>query len=170
MVWGIVAVLVAGGVHVGWMAEPSAESVVTLTDLVVGEAVHVEMIDGQRLNGDIEDVTPVELTMAEDGRSISVPSTDVRVVRKQDSLVNGVLFGTAAGMVGTAVVARNFCPGEGVCATNVFSASMGAGIAIGVVVDAFVHRTLYRRPSDPQVRVTPLVSPKHVGTRVSVHW
>lgn len=47
---------------------------------------------------------------------------------------------------------------------------MGAGVAVGAVVDAFMHRTLYRRPSDAQVRVTPLVSPKRMGARVSVHW
>ena len=168
--YGILAVLVAGGVHLTWMVEPSAEPVDTLTDLVLGDAVHVETIGGWRLKGDIGDVTPMELTIVENGLSVTVPSADVRVVRKQDSLVNGVLFGTAAGMVGTAVVARNFCPGEGVCATNVFSASMGAGIVLGAVVDAFMHRTLYRRPGDAQVRVTPLVSPKHMGARVSVHW
>ena len=165
--WAIVAALVAGGVH---LAEPSAQPVVTLTDLVVGEAVHVETIGGRRLKGDIGDVTPVELTIVENGRSIAVPSADVLVVRKQDSLVNGVLLGTAGGMVGTAVVARNFCPEEGACATDVFSASMGAGVALGVVVDAFRHRTLYRRPGVAQVRVTPVVSPNRMGARVSVQW
>ena len=170
MMWGIVAVLVAGGVHLGWMAEPSAEPVVTLTDLVVGEAVHVETTGGRSLKGDVEDVTPAEFTIAEDGRSISVPSADVRVVRKQDSLANGVLLGTAGGMVGTAVVSGNFCPEEGACGIIVMSASMGAGIALGAVVDAFMRRTLYRRPGDAQVRVTPLVFPKRMGARVSVHW
>ena len=74
----------------------------TLTDLVVGEAVHVETIGGQRLKGDVEDVTPVEFTIAEDGRSIAVPSADVRTVRKQDSLLNGVFLGIGAA-VGAAV-------------------------------------------------------------------
>ena len=165
--WAIVAALVAGGVH---LAEPPAESVVTLTDLVVGEAVHVETIGGRSLKGDIGDVTPVELTIVENGRSIAVPSTDVRVVRKQDSLVNGVLFGTAAGVVGTAVVSGNFCPGEGACALIVMSSSMSAGVALGAVVDAFIHGTLYRRPGVAQVRVTPVVSPNRMGARVSVQW
>ena len=168
--FGILAVLVAGGVHLTWMTASSAGPVDTLTDLVVGEAVHVETIGGQRLNGDVEDVTPVEFTITEDGRSIAVPSADVRTVRKQDSLLNGVFLGIGAGMAGTAVVARNFCPEEGACGIIVFSASMGAGVALGAVVDAFMHRTLYRRPGDAQVRVTPLVSPKHMGARVSVHW
>ena len=168
--WGILAVLVAGGVHLGWMAEPSAESVVTLTDLVIGEAVHVETIGGQRLKGDIGDVTPMELTIVENGLSVTAPSADVRTVRKQDSLVNGMLLGAAGGMVGTAVVSGNFCPEEGACGIVVMSTSMGGGIALGAVVDAFMRRTLYRRPRDAQVRVTPLVSPKRMGARVSVHW
>lgn len=168
--FGILAVLVAGGVHITWMAASSAGPVDTLTDLAVGEAVHVETIGGQRLKGDVGDVTPVEFTIVEDGRSVAVPSADVRVVRKQDSLVNGVLLGIGAGMAGTAVVSRNFCPGEGACGLIVMSASMGAGVALGAVVDAFMDRTLYRRLGDPQVRVTPLVSPKRMGARVSVHW
>ena len=108
--------------------------------------------------------------VAENGRAVAVPSADVRVVRKQDSLVNGVLLGTAGGMVGTAVVSGNFCPGEGACGLIVMSASMGAGIALGAVVDAFMHGTLYRRPGVAQVRVTPVVSPNRMGARVSVRW
>lgn len=168
--FGILTVLVAGGVHLTWMAASSAGPVDTLTDLAAGEAVRVETIGGQRLKGDVGDVTPVELTIVEDGRSVAVPSADVRTVRKQDSLLNGVLLGIGAGMAGTAVVSGNFCPEEGACGLIVMSASMSAGVALGAVVDAFMHRTLYHRPGDPQVRVTPLVSPKHVGARVSVHW
>ena len=67
--WGIVAVLMLGGVYNGWMDMPSAELVSTVTGLTVGEMVHVRDVHGQSVKGKIVDVSAAGLRIVEGGQS-----------------------------------------------------------------------------------------------------
>ena len=171
--WEIASVLVAAGIHIGWMAVPPAERVSTLTGLTVGEMVHVKDVHGRSVNGAIAEASLTALAIVEEERSVIVPADEVQTVDRQDSVLNGVLLGLAAGMVVTATATRGIC-GEGE-AVECFGyiglpVSLGGGVAIGAAVDALMHATLYRRPDAAQVRVAPLVSHHRMGARLSVTW
>ena len=169
---GLVAVLAAGGIHLGWVAEPSAEPVATVSGLTVGEKVHVKDVHGRSVNGAIAEASMTALTIIEGGRSIIVASDEVQTVRRQDSVVNGVLLGLAGGLVGWYVGAGRVCNDDAAfCALAIaFPVSLGGGAAIGAGIDAVMHATLYSRPDRLRVRIAPAVSDSGVGARLSVSW
>ena len=178
--WGILAVLIAGGIHSGWLALPSSGPMSdVLTDLTVGEAVHVTRTAGRRVNGVISAVSPTGLTVVSGGlttmRPIFVPAGEVRTVKRQDSVWNGAFAGGVAGVFAGNVAANLACPDDDECETHFLfivglPVGTAAGIAIGTGIDALIHSTLYRRPERVQVRVSPIVSRDQTGMRLSVTW
>ena len=106
---GIVIVLAAAGVHMGSMDR--APAVAMLEELPIGEAVRVEDVHGRVVSGTIADVPGKRrkrVTIAEKESAVVVQRHEVLVVKRQDSIVNGVLVGVAAGVntVGGAMVDR----------------------------------------------------------------
>ena len=120
---GIVIVLAAAGVHMGSMDR--APAVAMLEELPIGEAVRVEDVHGRVVSGTIADVSQA-LTIAEKESAVVVQRHEVLVVKRQDSIVNGVLVGVAAGVVGGAMVIGRYC-GTGECANKVFPMGVGGG-------------------------------------------
>ena len=170
--WGIVAVLMLGGVYNGWMDMPSAELVSTVTGLTVGEMVHVRDVHGQSVKGKIVDVSAAGLRIVEGGQSVIVAADEVQTVQRQDSLINGVLLGLAGGLVGLRVGGERVCGEEAaVCGLAIaFPLSLAAGAAIGAGVDAIMHGTLYRRRNRRQVGIVPAVSHDGIGVGWYVSW
>lgn len=169
--WPIVAVVAAGGIHLGWIQASAPDPVPTLGELTVGEMVHVRRVGGQRISGAIEDASPMELTINEGGRPVIVAADEVLTVGAQDPVANGALLGVAAGVVLGAAASRNGCPDEAaVCGVLVSLGLIAGGGVFGTLADAGTHATLYRRPPGAQVRVGPIVSPAGWGARLSVAW
>ncbi len=170
--WEIAAVLAAAGIHTGWIAVPPAEPVSTLAGLTVGEMVHVEDVHGRRVNGAVAEASLTALRIVGEERSVILQADEVQTVGRRDSVLNGVLFGLAAGMVGMHVEGRiGVCGGSVECFIYIaLPVTLVGGAAIGARVDALMHGTLYRRPGAAQVRVSPIVSRDRMGARLSMTW
>lgn len=70
-----------------------------MTDLTVGERVPVRDVHGRSVSGAIADVSVTDITIVERGQTVIVVSEEVETVRRQDSIVNGILLGLAGGLV-----------------------------------------------------------------------
>lgn len=170
--WEIAAVLAAAGIHTGWIMVPPAEPVSTLTGLTVGDMVVVESVDGQSVNGAVLEASLTTLTIVDEERSVILRADEVQTVGRQDSLLNGVLLGLAAGIAGLYVEGRIGVCGESLeCFGYIMlPATLVGGAVIGARVDALIHATVYRRPDAARVRVSPIVSHDRMGARLSMTW
>ena len=141
------------------------------------------MIDdqGQEIHGKVRTMSSTILTLDRNGSATEIPLDRIaQIARPNDGLGNGALIGLGAGAAfgllastaGTDTCEGYPTPcGSGwvVGSTLVFGA---IGAAIGVGVDALVHRdrVIYRRESRRQTRVAPVVAPGLGGAVVSVSW
>ena len=170
--WPLLSALLAtAGIHSGWVAVPPAERVWALTDLDIGEIVHVEDVQGRTVSGSVAYVSATKFSIVEDQVAFVVPADEVRTVTRQDSLTNGALLGVAVGLAGAALSVEAVC-GEGALCGILLTLAVGpaGGGAIGAGIDSLMHATLYSRPDGPHVSLSPTVSPSRVGARLSLSW
>ena len=166
----LVGILAVGGIHIGWVAEPSTERVSVVADLGVGEMVHVKDVQGRSVDGAITDATSEALTILDEEQSVVLVAEDVQTVLRQDSVVNGVLLGLASGLLGWLVGVDKVC-GEAECGLGrALPVSLGVGAAIGAGIDAAMHAGLYSRQDHVVVRVVPVVFNSGIEARLSIAW
>jgi len=142
-----------------------------------GDTLRVHHRDGSRTTGDFISVDADRLTLAVDGRLVTIADADIREVAiTSDGLKNGALIGLVAG-AGFGFMASNAMAGSSgdsladaatagdvaLIGAAIFAA---AGTGIGIGIDALVrrYRVLYAAP----VQVTPVVVPG-VGYGVVFH-
>lgn len=166
----LVGLLVAGGIHIGWVAAPPIDRVSVVADLSVGEVVHVRDMQGRSVDGAIAAASSAALTILDEGRLVVLEAEDVRAVLRQDSVVNGVLLGVASGLLGWIVGVDRVCRETECGLARAFPVSLGVGAAIGAGVDAVMHARLYSQQDQVRVRVVPAVVDSGVEARLSVTW
>ena len=118
--------------------------------------ITVELKNGDRLEGQFEELSPSELLLRTGAAQAAVPRSDIERIttREADKLRNGVLFGAAIGgaAVGGGVMAEHAAsPASDL---NIFGVAMfalagaAAGAAIGLVIDASKETevVLYQAP------------------------
>ena len=146
-----------------------------------GQTVDVIDDQGQETRGKVRTLSSTILTLDRNGAATEIPFDRIaQIARPNDGLGNGALiglgtgaaFGLLASTVGTDTCEGYLTPcGSGwvISSTLVFGA---IGAAIGVGVDALVHRdrVIYRRESRRQTSVAPVVGPGLGGAVVSVSW
>ncbi|WP_291984129.1 hypothetical protein [Luteitalea sp.] len=145
-----------------------------------GETVTVVDAGGNNVQGRVESFTASSLVLGTADRRRSWEEAEVVAVRQRrpDSLANGALIGLGVGAGSALVVFAVFAREEGdivgidggdaVAMTAIFA---GAGVAIGVGIDAMITREydVFRRGgTGPQVRVQPLLAPHGGGVRVAL--
>ena len=137
-----------------------------------GQGIYVTDAAGRRLKGTLSDVSSAGLVVTHGGQAWTVAVADVRRIERQDPLANGLGYGmaTVAGSISAVCFAGGSRPGE--CAYVLLYAFpvVALGGAVGAVVDALRHETVYRAAGSMQASVSPIVSPGILGARVSVAW
>ena len=148
-----------------------------------GERVGLTTVEGRKFNGLVVSAAATALTLSvDDGRGrVSEQSfafADIRTVKRRDRLWNGFLIGLGAGIVGSEIFRHSLCGARGYddeCSAIVTGVGLVSilpgGIAVGMLVDKFSERTLYRAGERPLAwRVSPLVTPKRKGGVVTISW
>lgn len=165
------SVLMAPGVAVAQDKAMSLDELLHAGSLQLGEGVYVTA-GGRRLKGTLSDVSSAGLVVTRGREAWTVAVAAVRRIERQDPLANGIGYGMAmvAGSISAVCFAGGSRPGE--CAYVLLYASpvVALGGAVGAVVDALRHETVYRAPGSMHASVSPIVSHGSLGARVSVAW
>lgn len=166
------SMLLLPGVAVAQDVAVSLDELLRSGSLRSGEGVYVTDATGRRLKGTLSDVSSTGLVVTDRGQSWTVAAADVRRIALQDSLRNGIAYGmvAVAGPIAAVCGAGGSHPGE--CAYVLLYAFpvVAIGGAVGAVVDAFRHKTVYRAAGSVQTSVSPIVSQGSLGTQVSISW
>ena len=166
------SMMMAPGVAVAQDKAVSLDELLRAGSLQPGEGVYVTDAAGRRLKGTLSDVSSAGLVVTHSGQARTVAVADVRRIERQDPLANGIGHGmaTVAGSISAVCFAGGSRPGE--CAYVLLYALpvVALGGAVGAVVDALRHRTVYRAAGSMQASVSPIVSHGSLGARLSVAW
>ncbi len=167
------------------IAQTTAESFADLSRVVKkGQVVFVESEQGERVKGNITDLSDTSLQLATgvSGREMTFTADRVVRVSKADSRVNGFLIGAVIGVAGgiySASMVDMLFENE---ASNadwtypVFGGLMGlAGGGIGYAIDGAIdgQKLVFARrgaATRSQARVTPLLGKGVGGVRVSLQF
>lgn len=165
--------LVAAGTAA--LAQPVYSSLEELKALVpAASTVKVTDSMGHERKGKLTSVTADALTLRTGDVLLTLEAGDVRRVRvrKEDSVLNGALYGAAiGGGLSSLIFLDNECWGDSDCVAYV-AINTAFGAFIGMGVDALIHgyRVAYmaQAPAGPSVTVAPFVSPEARGVQVRV--
>ena len=152
------SMLVAPGVAVAQDKAVSLDELLHAGSLQPGEGVYVTDAAGRRLKGTISDVSSAGLVVTHGGQAWTVAAADVRRIDRQDPLANGIGYGmaTVAGPISALCFSGGGHPGE--CAYVLLYAFpvVALGGAVGGLVDALRHKTVYRAAWSMQASVSPI--------------
>jgi hypothetical protein len=155
------------------------------TNVKEGQRVSITDDQGREFTGRIEQLSPGELELLSSRAAVKIPyDSIVKIDRPHDGLGNGARWGFFVGaVVGFAALAledaRACEPGVWFDCSDPSAAGYaivagitgGLGTAIGVGIDALIHRdpTIYRR-GGRRVTVSPAVRRGYVGAVVQASW
>jgi hypothetical protein len=152
----------------------------------VGESIKLKARGGETVRGTVVAIDPGALTLKVRGRSRAAGTdqrrfdeADITRISTRDLLVNGLLIGAGAGVVGTWALVRSQCGPAGFdpeCTANAVAVTwpyiIAAGTAIGGFIDAAVwSKTVYVR-RDPRVSlaVGPAAAAGHPGVSLALRF
>lgn len=139
--------------------------------LRAGRGIYVTDTGGRRWKGDVDDVSSTMLTVTDGrGNTWAWSEGEIDRIEQQDSLKNGVWIGLAIG-IGTAYAACKIVRGECIYTTIYIGyPAVAVGAFAGLIVDAVTHRTLYKKAGSADLRLSPMLSSRTLGARMSVGW
>lgn len=140
-----------------------------------GDTITIRSSAGAEVTGKIDSLSRSSLVLR-DGERREFLEADVTSIlqRRGDSLVNGALWGMAAGAGFIAVAAAASCEGD--CDGFVVAAALvysGLGAAIGIGIDALVmsRYVVYEKARRSVAwRVSPLLTPRRQGVAVTLSF
>jgi len=123
------------------------------------QVVRVTDASGKTIEGRISELSDTTLALLVDstwrrkGGVKSVPRDEIVAIHKPDGLENGLLIGLAGGIAANWVFVRANCGRPGYdpeCSANAGVVGLpifvSAGVAVGMLIDKAITRTLYRAP------------------------
>ena len=158
---GLLFVRAAAGQPVSTFEELEALETASATVAVIDE-------NGREFRGTVTDVSEMGLALRVAGTIRQFAAGDIRSIRarKEDSLLNGALFGAAiAGGLTSLMFLDNECRDDAACYTAV-GIYGGLGALAGLGIDALIHRSVvvYTAPARGARRVF-TVAPFMAGER-----
>jgi hypothetical protein len=150
-----------------------------------GQRVSIIDSQGQEINGRIDAITADGLSLLAHGKSTRLQYEQIiRIDRPHDGLANGALIGLGAGaalfVLAQALDSHDCAPGAYLCSGSpsggeyALGALLGGGLgtAVGVAIDALIHRErqIYRRGGQARLTVTPALRDGSRGAVVSLSW
>ena len=140
--------------------------------LLLGDGVYVTNAGGSRLKGTITDVSTTAVEVVHRGQTWRVAARDLRLIERQDPLADGF----AKGLLVSWGLFYGLCEASGAHYCLPYSLSRYVAIpyllggAVGLLVDATTHQTVYRARASRRTAVAPILSQGRYGARVSVGW
>lgn len=171
LVMTLILVVLSGRAAAQDATAASLEELMRSGSLRPGLGIYVTDTGGRRWKGDVRDVSSTMLTVTDDrGGAWSWSEGEIDRIEQQDSLENGAWIGLAAG-VGVAYAACKMTRADCLYVSlYVGYPAVAFGTFAGVMVDAVGHRTLYRATGSVHLRLTPTLSSRTLGARMSVGW
>jgi hypothetical protein len=161
-------------------AQSSTDSFERMTStLRAGDRLVVTEHDGRKSTGRVVFATPGSLTLVVPDGAIEqrrvFDRAAVAVVRRTDSLWNGILIGAGIGFVGTEVWTHRACGRDPECAVYVRLAGWGAmgggGAIVGAIIDKFTgNRVIYRAGTASAIRIAPVAGRRATGLAVLLQF
>jgi hypothetical protein len=143
-----------------------AQSDFTTAPVAVGDIVKITIpSSGTTISGPLTAITASTLTV--DTRQIG-HEPGLRIARKGDSLLNGVVIGAAIGAAAGATIAAEACLDTSIAYCVIGGAAGYAGL--GALID-WLHKgftDVYREPQRSRVQLLPSVGPGGASVRVSL--
>ncbi len=138
-----------------------------------GDGVYVTDARGDRRKGIIRDLSTTAVEVTHRGRTWRVAGDAVRRIERQDSLADGFGYGFLIGWASL----YGACKASGARDCELYAVFpqvvvpfMLIGGAVGTLVDASTHQTVYRAHASRRPAVAPILSKGRYGARVSVGW
>ena len=150
----------------------------TTAPWAVGKQVMVSLTDGSTQAGKLVSMSPAEVVILRDGRTVRFPLAAVRrITTSQRPMKKSVLTGLLAGGIAGPLVIRctdSECPPTSIALPISIGIGAGVGAAIGAVVArARPARTLVvyeTAPAPIQFSMTPYLTPDRKGLAFTVRW
>ena len=138
-----------------------------------GDRVYVMDTEGRRIRGYIIELSTAAVSLTDGRVTWTMTDAEVGRIERADPLTNGMWIG--AGLTFAATMA--YCklveePRTGSCYATSYTwpISFGVGIGVGALVDASLHEKLYEAGWSADVQLSPVVTRRGVGARLSVGW
>ena len=151
----------------------SLEELVRNRDLRIGDGVYVTDATGQRIKGDVSNLSGTTLEIRAGNRKRTLQADSIQRIERQDSLESGIWLGLGIAFAGLQVSCRlearvvgDFCYGTAYS----FLPVMAGSAFLGAMIDASRHRTVYQASGSRRLTWAPTVSRRHLGLRASVEW
>lgn len=132
-------------------------------ELRPGDGVYVGMTNGQRIKADVSHLGADSLMLS---NGLTLAERDIRVIQVQDPLWTGAAIGLG---VGVALMATQPVGSDSPAAVvSGVALLLGLPAAVGAMIDASVHRTVY--PGTRTVQLSPTLTREGLGAQLSVGW
>ena len=168
-----VGFLLLPGVAAAQDAANSLEELLRSGGLRPGSGIYVTDARGHRLKGTIRDLSTTAVELTHRGETRTLTGAEVFRLDRQDSWANGIGYGVLLG----AATFYGWCHALGAreCGLYLLHPGFGGvfmmfGGVAGAVVDAHVHKTVYRASTSTRASVKPIVSKGRFGAQLSVGW
>jgi hypothetical protein len=139
-----------------------------------GQRVAVTTSDGRVYWGAVRELSNSGLALVTKAGEQTLSRNQIRLIRHQDSLVNGMVIG---GLIGTGAIfplASLYLGGDETpepgTAVGLLAVGAAAGVATGVLVDALRSRVLYRAGAPVRTTIAATIAPRGGGVRLTVRW
>ena len=142
----VIALILVGQLSVPAQAQVIPGRWEKVATLAAGPRITVELKSGDRLEGQLEGLSPSELSLRTGSAQARIPRSDIkRIAIRGDGLLNGVLLGAAIGggaMAGIAVPPEHDFSAGGIMVLTL--AGIVGGALIGVGLDALTKTEVVR--------------------------
>ena len=142
-------------------------------ELRPGDGVYITDAAGWRVKGTISDLSSTGLVVTDGRATWTLADTEVRKIELQDPVDSGIWVGVGIGLgaLATVLLFTDDIGEQRLEALGfLFVPLVGGGAAVGGVVDAVTHKTIFQAPGSARVAVSPMLAKDQLGARMSVSW
>ena len=154
-------------------AQTESEAIPAL--IKTGQRVAIEDAEGRTIDGRIDRIATVAITVSRRGVSVDVPVDRIVRITRPDNLRNGMLVGLGVGLTLGTIGGAMDPQGRTRRATFIPVSALGNGVicmGLGTLIDA-IHkgdRTIYQRTGPLKVGLAPLLGHGSRGVSLSFAW
>ena len=140
--------------------------------LKLGDHIYVTDSAGQRIEGDVIDISSSALSVTNGRGTWTFMDGDLHAIERRDELQDGIWLGAGAGLgIFFAVCVPESgvggCLGVSHISGTIFAA---IGAFIGWSIDDRMREKIYQKSGGTRLSVSTMLAAEHVGAEVSVGW
>lgn len=146
----------------------------------LGDDLKVTDAAGQKIRGQLIDLSPTSIGILTKGTRVDVAADDVQTISQQrhGDVATGAKWGLGVGagmgvlIIGAVAGDCHGCGPQLLLGSAVYLGGLGAGIGVGVSALVVSQRVIYARPAARPVKLTagPMLLPDRKGMVVTARW